>query len=116
MQVVDLLAPYAKGGKIGLFGGAGVGKTAGAPGMPQDAWFSIIFHGFPWLFHDFSCVFDGFGPIFAAISVLRTCSDVSETVSPGGDHGAHPQHRPEARRLQRFCGRRPLLAARKTVI
>jgi F-type H+-transporting ATPase subunit beta len=27
MKVVDLLAPYAKGGKIGLFGGAGVGKT-----------------------------------------------------------------------------------------
>merc|ERR1712164_223196 len=27
MGVVDLLAPYAKGGKIGLFGGAGVGKT-----------------------------------------------------------------------------------------
>jgi F0F1-type ATP synthase beta subunit len=27
VQVVDLLAPYAKGGKIGLFGGAGVGKT-----------------------------------------------------------------------------------------
>jgi F-type H+-transporting ATPase subunit beta len=27
IQVVDLLAPYAKGGKIGLFGGAGVGKT-----------------------------------------------------------------------------------------
>lgn len=26
-QVVDLLAPYVKGGKIGLFGGAGVGKT-----------------------------------------------------------------------------------------
>ncbi len=25
--MVDLLAPYAKGGKIGLFGGAGVGKT-----------------------------------------------------------------------------------------
>jgi flagellar biosynthesis/type III secretory pathway ATPase len=25
--VVDLLAPYQKGGKIGLFGGAGVGKT-----------------------------------------------------------------------------------------
>jgi F-type H+-transporting ATPase subunit beta len=24
---VDLLAPYARGGKIGLFGGAGVGKT-----------------------------------------------------------------------------------------
>src|SRR3569832_845940 len=27
IKVVDLLAPYAKGGKIGLFGGAGVGKT-----------------------------------------------------------------------------------------
>ena len=26
-QVEDLLAPYQKGGKIGLFGGAGVGKT-----------------------------------------------------------------------------------------
>ena len=26
-QVVDLLAPYQKGGKIGLFGGTGVGKT-----------------------------------------------------------------------------------------
>ena len=28
IKVVDLLAPYSKGGKIGLFGGAGVGKTA----------------------------------------------------------------------------------------
>ena len=27
IKVVDLLTPYAKGGKIGLFGGAGVGKT-----------------------------------------------------------------------------------------
>ncbi|CAO2582282.1 ATP synthase subunit beta, mitochondrial [Lemmus lemmus] len=27
IKVVDLLAPYAKGGKIGLLGGAGVGKT-----------------------------------------------------------------------------------------
>lgn len=27
IQVVDLLAPYQRGGKIGLFGGAGVGKT-----------------------------------------------------------------------------------------
>ena len=27
LKVVDLLAPYQKGGKIGLFGGAGVGKT-----------------------------------------------------------------------------------------
>jgi F-type H+-transporting ATPase subunit beta len=27
MKVVDLIAPYAKGGKVGLFGGAGVGKT-----------------------------------------------------------------------------------------
>ena len=27
IKVVDLLAPYPRGGKIGLFGGAGVGKT-----------------------------------------------------------------------------------------
>ena len=27
IKVVDLLCPFAKGGKIGLFGGAGVGKT-----------------------------------------------------------------------------------------
>ena len=27
IKVIDLLGPYAKGGKIGLFGGAGVGKT-----------------------------------------------------------------------------------------
>ncbi len=27
IKVLDLLAPYVKGGKIGLFGGAGVGKT-----------------------------------------------------------------------------------------
>ena len=27
IKVVDLLAPYMKGGKVGLFGGAGVGKT-----------------------------------------------------------------------------------------
>ncbi|MDF2997052.1 MAG: atpD, partial [Xanthobacteraceae bacterium] len=27
IKVVDLLAPYSKGGKVGLFGGAGVGKT-----------------------------------------------------------------------------------------
>jgi F0F1-type ATP synthase beta subunit len=27
IRVVDLLAPYARGGKIGHFGGAGVGKT-----------------------------------------------------------------------------------------
>src|ERR1044072_7056176 len=27
IKVIDLLAPYARGGKIGLFGGAGVGKT-----------------------------------------------------------------------------------------
>ena len=27
IKVIDLLAPYTRGGKIGLFGGAGVGKT-----------------------------------------------------------------------------------------
>ena len=34
-QVVDLLAPYQKGGKIGLFGGAGVGKTVFDHGADQ---------------------------------------------------------------------------------
>src|SRR5216683_2839748 len=32
IKVVDLLAPYARGGKIGLFGGAGVGKKGGGEG------------------------------------------------------------------------------------
>ena len=36
IKVVDLLAPYAKGGKIGLFGGAGVGKTVLDPGTDQQ--------------------------------------------------------------------------------
>jgi F-type H+/Na+-transporting ATPase subunit beta len=27
IKVIDLLCPFAKGGKVGLFGGAGVGKT-----------------------------------------------------------------------------------------
>src|SRR5680860_403961 len=31
IKVIDLLAPYAKGGKVGLFGGAGVGKTVLIP-------------------------------------------------------------------------------------
>ena len=36
IKVIDLLAPYAKGGKIGLFGGAGVGKDRADPGAdPQ---------------------------------------------------------------------------------
>ncbi len=35
IKVVDLLAPYAKGGKIGLFGGAGVGKTVHHGADPQ---------------------------------------------------------------------------------
>ena len=33
IKVVDLLCPYAKGGKIGLFGGAGVGKTVSIMAM-----------------------------------------------------------------------------------
>ena len=43
IKVIDLLAPYAKGGKIGLFGGAGVGKTVlicllyTSP-SPRDGW------------------------------------------------------------------------------
>ena len=33
IKVVDLICPYAKGGKIGLFGGAGVGKQSGGDGI-----------------------------------------------------------------------------------
>ena len=36
IKVVDLLAPYARGGKIGLFGGAGVGKTVIIHGVDQQ--------------------------------------------------------------------------------
>jgi len=36
IKVVDLLAPYAKGGKVGLFGGAGVGKTAVVEGLARQ--------------------------------------------------------------------------------
>ena len=36
IKVVDLLAPYRKGGKIGLFGGAGVGKTVLIHGAHQQ--------------------------------------------------------------------------------
>ena len=35
IKVIDLLAPYAKGGKIGLFGGAGVGKTVHPFACPE---------------------------------------------------------------------------------
>src|ERR1700741_992928 len=37
IKVVDLLAPYAKGGKIGLFGGAGVGQTGRSRPAPAPA-------------------------------------------------------------------------------
>ena len=36
IKVIDLIAPYVRGGKVGLFGGAGVGKTVLDPGAhPQ---------------------------------------------------------------------------------
>ena len=47
IKVIDLLAPYAKGGKIGLFGGAGVGKDGADTGAdPQHchrAWRGTLF-------------------------------------------------------------------------
>ena len=36
IKVIDLLAPYSKGGKIGLFGGAGVGKNRSHHGTHQQ--------------------------------------------------------------------------------
>src|ERR1051325_6994626 len=51
IKVLDLLAPYVRGGKIGLFGGAGVGKTVltqeriiGVPGTLGGTW---VFAGVP---------------------------------------------------------------------
>jgi F-type H+-transporting ATPase subunit beta len=37
VKVIDLIQPFLKGGKIGLFGGAGVGKTEGFPYSPESA-------------------------------------------------------------------------------
>ena len=51
IKVVDLLAPYAKGGKVGLFGGAGVGKTV----IIQELIHNIAFK------HDGYSVFAGVG-------------------------------------------------------
>ena len=48
IKVIDLLAPYAKGGKIGLFGGAGVGKTVLIQELIQNVcyrtWRIFYFH------------------------------------------------------------------------
>lgn len=57
IKVVDLLAPYARGGKIGLFGGAGVGKTVLIQGQFRDSR-SIDFFGVSgtqWLTRVFIC-------------------------------------------------------------
>lgn len=51
IKVIDLLTPYAKGGKIGLFGGAGVGKTV----LIQELISGIATH------HDGRSVFIGVG-------------------------------------------------------
>ena len=51
IKVIDLLTPYAKGGKIGLFGGAGVGKTV----LIQELISGIATH------HDGKSVFIGVG-------------------------------------------------------
>ena len=39
VKVIDLIQPFLKGGKIGLMGGAGVGKTVGHPGADQQRGF-----------------------------------------------------------------------------
>ena len=36
IKVIDLLCPFAKGGKVGLFGGAGVGKTVNMMELDQQ--------------------------------------------------------------------------------
>jgi F0F1-type ATP synthase beta subunit len=76
IKVVDLLAPYAKGGKIGLFGGAGVGKT-------------VCFR---------------FIPSSLSILVLKLSPLLHLFCRIGGYHGAHQQHRHESRWI--LCLRR----------
>ena len=61
IKVVDLLAPYSKGGKVGLFGGAGVGKTVVIMELIHNI---AIEHGgsfiWPYTRHAFSRTFDSF--------------------------------------------------------
>ena len=70
IKVVDLLAPYARGGKIGLFGGAGVGKTVNSETCEQ------ICQG-PWRFLYF-LRFVSFIPLFHRI--LNLSYQVLESV------------------------------------
>lgn len=67
IKVVDLLAPYARGGKIGLFGGAGVGKTVFIQELIVRA--SFVFLGFVAYLHR---------TISPRPTVASLCSPVSE--------------------------------------
>jgi F-type H+/Na+-transporting ATPase subunit beta len=68
LKVIDLLCPYARGGKIGLFGGAGVGKTV----MIQE------------LIHNIAYKFGGFS-IFAGVGErTREGNDLYHEMTEGG--------------------------------
>jgi hypothetical protein len=68
IKVVDLLAPYSKGGKIGLFGGAGVGKTV----LIMELIYNIaVSHGMP--------LINRLMPDVIASQVVSPCSLVSES-------------------------------------
>ena len=58
LQVVDLLAPYQRGGKIGLFGGAGVGKTVLIMELINNV---AKAHGVSWL------------PVWSTLQSVRGC-------------------------------------------
>ena len=62
IKVVDLLAPYARGGKIGLFGGAGVGKTL---------WIQELMNNVAKAPGGFS-IFCGLSPLYLFFSVFWT--------------------------------------------
>ena len=91
IKVIDLLAPYAKGGKIGLFGGAGVGKTV----LIQEL-INNIAKG-----HGGVSVFAGVG------ERTREGNDLYHEFLDAGRHRQGRRRQPDARRLEGRAGVRP---------
>ena len=71
IKVIDLLAPYSKGGKIGLFGGAGVGKTV----LIQELIRNVAYE------HGGYSVFAGVGERSRAVNDLRNEMSASGVIS-----------------------------------
>ena len=98
IKVVDLIAPYVRGGKIGLFGGAGVGKTV----LIQELIANLARE------HGGVSVFSGVGERTREGNDLLLEMSEAET----GDGGTHRQGRALLRPDERAAGRAP---SRRTV-